>query len=65
MPCMTGCKGGIAAWPAKKALLFTNDATTKGRVNVTLRVSTDDGLTQVTFISSFLGELTIIIDRND
>ena len=37
-----GCKGGIAAWPAKKALLFTNDATTHGRVNVTLRVSTGE-----------------------
>jgi hypothetical protein len=38
-----GCKGGIAAWPAKKALLFTNAATTHGRVNITLRVSLDDG----------------------
>ena len=35
-----GCKGGIAAWPAKQALLFTNAATTHGRVNITLRVST-------------------------
>jgi sialidase-1 len=40
-----GCKGGIASWPAKKALLFTNPATTHGRVNITLRVSTDDGET--------------------
>ena len=40
-----GCKGGIAAWPAKKALLFTNAATTVGRVNITLRVSLDDGAT--------------------
>ena len=38
-----GCKGGIAAWPARRALLFVNDATRSGRVNVTLRVSTDDG----------------------
>ena len=37
------CKGGIAAWPSKKALLFVNAATTHGRVNITLRVSLDDG----------------------
>ena len=52
MPALTdpGCKGGIAAWPAQKALLFTNDASwdpkthaPAGRVNITLRVSTDDG----------------------
>merc|ERR1719231_1487176 len=39
------CKGGIAAWPSKKALLFVNAATTRGRVNITLRVSRDDGVT--------------------
>ena len=49
-------KGGIAAWPAQKALLFTNDASfdpkthapprgDAGRVNITLRLSTDDGRT--------------------
>lgn len=38
-----GCKGGIAAWPAGKALFFVNDATTHARDNITLRVSTDDG----------------------
>ena len=52
VPALTdpGCKGGIAAWPAQKALLFTNDASwdpkthaPAGRVNITLRVSTDDG----------------------
>ena len=36
-----GCKGGIAAWPAKKALLFTNNAVNLVgmRVNITLRAS--------------------------
>ena len=52
VPALTdpGCKGGIAAWPAQKALLFSNDASwdpkthaPAGRVNITLRVSTDDG----------------------
>ena len=38
-----GCKGGIAAWPSKKSLLFVNAATTHARVNITLRVSPDDG----------------------
>ena len=38
-----GCKGGIAAWPERKALVEVNAATTHGRVNVTLRVSLDDG----------------------
>jgi sialidase-1 len=37
------CKGGIVGWPDNKALLFTNDATTTSRVNITLRVSYDDG----------------------
>ena len=40
-----GCKGGIAAWPERKALVEVNAATTHGRVNVTLRVSRDDGAT--------------------
>eukprot|EP00051_Salpingoeca_urceolata_P007499 m.98171 g.98171 ORF g.98171 m.98171 type:complete len:400 (+) comp15262_c1_seq2:14-1213(+) len=40
-----GCKAGIVAWPAAKALLFSNVATTTARVNVTLRASFDDGQT--------------------
>ena len=39
------CKGGIAAWPSRKALLFVNAATTSARVNITVRVSQDDGKT--------------------
>jgi sialidase-1 len=39
------CKGGIAGWPEEKALLFSNDASTSGRVNISLRVSHDDGAT--------------------
>ena len=40
-----GAKGGIAAWPKHKALLFTNNAesTVGMRVNITLRASFDDG----------------------
>ena len=39
------CKGGIAAWPSKRALLFVNNDSETQRVNVTLRVSYDDGMT--------------------
>lgn len=40
-----GAKGGIAAWPKHKALLFTNNAesTVGMRLNITLRASFDDG----------------------
>ena len=40
-----GCKGGIAAWRGEKALLFVNDDSTTSRIDVTLRLSTDDGAT--------------------
>lgn len=39
------CAAGIVAWPRQQALLFTNAATTTGRVNITLKMSLDDGQT--------------------
>jgi|EP01046_Picozoa_sp_COSAG06_P066486 hypothetical protein len=42
-----GAKGGITAWPKRKALLFTNnaDSVVGMRLNITLRASFDDGKT--------------------
>lgn len=39
------CAAGIVAWPKKQALLFSNAASTTGRVNITLKLSEDDGAT--------------------